>query len=52
MDPKGIALFEVKLLSRDKALHIPYNIHVHFLIIYMYICTCFTMIPLVTANIV
>ena len=26
-DPKRIALFDVKLLSRDKAIHIPYQIY-------------------------
>ena len=39
MDSKLIALFEVKFLSRDKVIHIPYRI--------LYICTCFLMAPLV-----
>ena len=33
MDPKRIALFDVKLVSRDTVIHIPYkihNIHVHY----------------------
>ena len=29
MDPKRIVLFEVKLVSRDKMIYIPYNIHIH-----------------------
>ena len=32
MDPNRIALFERKLLSRDKVIHIPYKIHVHLLL--------------------
>ena len=28
MDPKRIALFEVKLLSPDEGIHIPYKMHI------------------------
>ena len=37
MDLKRIALFEVKLLSRDKGVHIPYTIHMHM---FQYDTTC------------
>ena len=37
MDPKRDALFEVKLLSCDKGVHIPYKIHIH---IFHYDTTC------------
>ena len=30
MDPKQTAILEVKLLSRDKVMHISYTIHMHF----------------------
>ena len=39
MDPNRIALFEVKLLSRDKVIHIPYKIHIHMLL-YDTTCNC------------
>ena len=29
MDPKRIALFDVKLVSRDKMIYIPYKIRIH-----------------------
>ena len=29
MDPKRIVLFEVKLVSRDKMIYIPYKLHIH-----------------------
>ena len=37
MDPKRVALFGVKLLSRNKGVHIPYKIHIHM---FHYDTTC------------
>ena len=37
MDPKRIPLFEVKLLSHDKRVYIPYKIHIYM---FHYDTTC------------
>ena len=37
MDPNRTALFEVKLSSRGKVIHIPYKIHMHM---FLYDSTC------------
>ena len=37
MEPKRIACFLVKLMSRDKVIHISYKIHMH---IFHYDTTC------------
>ena len=39
MDPNRITLFEVKLLSSGKVIHIPYKIHMHMRL-YDTTCNC------------